>query len=150
MGASFEYLNNTSPAPLGQRARYSIMTTLDSERTQISAESYFKTQPPPPTLEHDIASVRSFIHRQRDLGNKVVLVTVSIRPRASLCRLERLTHSQERRDDCPFGAQCVSSILCITARLPSPPDATFRVRFLDNFSAGESLVRASMVSGSHS
>ena len=56
------------------------MTTLDSERTQISAESYFKTQPPPPTLEHDIASVRSFIHRQRDLGNKVVLVTVSIRP----------------------------------------------------------------------
>ncbi|SRR5216683_183000 len=108
---------NTSPAPLGLRAwRYSIMTTLDSERTLISAESYFKTQPPPSTLEYDIASVRSFIHRQRDLGNKVVLVTVSIRPRATLCRLERLTHSQERRNDCPFGAQCVSSILCITAR----------------------------------
>lgn len=57
------------------------MTTLDSERTLFSAESYFKTQPPPPTLEQDIAGVRSFVYRQRDLGNKVVLVTVSIRPR---------------------------------------------------------------------
>jgi phosphopantothenate-cysteine ligase len=54
------------------------MTTLDSRRSQFSAESYFGTQPPPPTLEHDIVDIRSFVHRQRDLGRKVVLVTVSV------------------------------------------------------------------------
>ena len=57
------------------------MATPDPERTLFSAESYFQTQPPPSTLENDIAGVRSFVHRQRDLGNKVVLVTVSVRPR---------------------------------------------------------------------
>ncbi|KAI0295778.1 phosphopantothenate-cysteine ligase [Russula brevipes] len=51
------------------------MTTLDSERSLFSAESYFGTQPPPSTLDHDIADVRSFVHQQRDLGRKVVLVT---------------------------------------------------------------------------
>ena len=56
------------------------MATPDPERALFSAESYFRTQPPPSTLENDVANVKSFVHRQRDLGNKVVLVTVSVRP----------------------------------------------------------------------
>ncbi|KAF9269392.1 DFP-domain-containing protein [Marasmius fiardii PR-910] len=43
--------------------------------TPFSAESYFATQPPPPTLEHDIAGVRTFLSRQAEKGRKVVLVT---------------------------------------------------------------------------
>ncbi len=68
------------------------MTTPDSERSRFSAESYFGTQPPPPTLDQDLAGVRSFVHRQRDLGRKVVLVTVSaaLDP-PSLHRLKRLS-----------------------------------------------------------
>jgi hypothetical protein len=54
------------------------MTTIDSQQSLFSAESYFGTQTPPPTLDQDIAGVRSFVHRQRDLGRKVVLVTVSV------------------------------------------------------------------------
>jgi len=60
------------------------MATPDPERTLFSAESYFRTQPPPSTLENDVADVRSFVHRQRDLGNKVVLVTVSGSPSSLL------------------------------------------------------------------
>jgi phosphopantothenate-cysteine ligase len=56
------------------------MTTPDSAQPLFSAESYFGTQLPPPTLDHDIASVKSFVHRQRDLNRKVVLVTVSVAP----------------------------------------------------------------------
>ncbi|OBZ67431.1 Phosphopantothenate--cysteine ligase [Grifola frondosa] len=41
----------------------------------FSAESYFATQPPPPSLEHDIAKVREFVQRQLHAGRKVVLVT---------------------------------------------------------------------------
>ncbi|EIM88836.1 DFP-domain-containing protein [Stereum hirsutum FP-91666 SS1] len=41
----------------------------------FSAESYFATQPPPPSLEHDIAGVRAFVGRQREKGRRVVLVT---------------------------------------------------------------------------
>jgi len=51
------------------------MSTLEPERSVFSAESYFRTQPPPPALENDIADVRAFVRRQRDLGSKVVLVT---------------------------------------------------------------------------
>ncbi|KAH9960683.1 DNA/pantothenate metabolism flavoprotein [Russula dissimulans] len=51
------------------------MSTLGSERSVFSAESYFGTQLPPPTLENDVAGVRAFVGRQRDLGSKVVLVT---------------------------------------------------------------------------
>ena len=60
------------------------MTTRDSDQSLFSAESYFGTQLPPPTLDHDIAGVRSFIHRHRDLNRKVVLVTVSAAPILSL------------------------------------------------------------------
>ena len=85
------------------------MTTPDSDRSLFSAESYFGTQPPPPTLDDDIASVRSFVHRQRDLGRKVVLVTVSAVSFLSLPA--QMSFSQEWRDNCPVGAQRVSIVL---------------------------------------
>ncbi|KAG5638289.1 hypothetical protein H0H81_000814 [Sphagnurus paluster] len=43
--------------------------------TTFSAEEYFATQPPPPSLEHDIGEVRDFISRQVKEGRNVVLVT---------------------------------------------------------------------------
>ena len=52
------------------------MTTEDVENPPFSAESYFATQPPPPTLAEDVAHVREFVQRQREAGRKVVLVTV--------------------------------------------------------------------------
>ncbi|KDQ58562.1 hypothetical protein JAAARDRAFT_193114 [Jaapia argillacea MUCL 33604] len=41
----------------------------------FSAETYFATQPPPPSLDHDMATVRSFVRKQTERGMKVVLVT---------------------------------------------------------------------------
>ena len=87
------------------------MTTPDSQQSTFSANSYFGTQFPPPNLEDDIAAVRSFIHRQRDLGRKVVLVTVSV---ALILRLSAQNLCQERRDNCTFGAQRVSVVPCIS------------------------------------
>ncbi|KAF9010071.1 phosphopantothenate-cysteine ligase [Cyathus striatus] len=46
-----------------------------TEPTSFSAESYFETQPPPPTLQHDIQEAKAFIDRQAIEGRKVVLVT---------------------------------------------------------------------------
>ncbi|KAG6812217.1 hypothetical protein H0H92_003838 [Tricholoma furcatifolium] len=43
--------------------------------TSFSAEEYFATQPPPPTLERDINGAKDFIARQMKEGRKVVLVT---------------------------------------------------------------------------
>ncbi|KAG5646747.1 hypothetical protein DXG03_002429 [Asterophora parasitica] len=48
----------------------------DTEPASFSAEEYFATQPPPPTLDHDINGVREFVARQAQEGRKVVLVTV--------------------------------------------------------------------------
>ncbi|THV00715.1 phosphopantothenate-cysteine ligase [Dendrothele bispora CBS 962.96] len=48
---------------------------MPSEPTSFSSESYFATQPPPSTLEHDIAGVRNFVARQQASGRNVVLVT---------------------------------------------------------------------------
>ena len=90
------------------------MTTPVSDGPHFSAESYFGTQPPPPTLDDDIVGVRSFVHRQRDLGRKVVLVTVSAAP-SILSLPVHMSFSQERWDNCPVGAQRVSTIL---SRLP--------------------------------
>jgi hypothetical protein len=125
------------------------MTTPDSDGSLFSAESYFGTQPPPPTLDDDIASVRSFVHRQRDLGRKVALVTVSAAS-SVLSLPAQMSLSQEWRDNCPIGAQRVSIVLpylpIVFTKAHSIPPATPRVRFLDNFSAGGSLARASIVS----
>ncbi|KAG6915086.1 hypothetical protein DXG01_013533 [Tephrocybe rancida] len=46
-----------------------------TEPTSFSADEYFATQPPPPTLEYDISGVRDFISRRAKEGRKVVLVT---------------------------------------------------------------------------
>lgn len=46
------------------------------EPTTFSAESYFETQPPPITLQHDVERVREFVERQQKEGRNVVLVTV--------------------------------------------------------------------------
>ncbi|KAG5723979.1 Phosphopantothenate--cysteine ligase CAB2 [Termitomyces sp. T112] len=43
--------------------------------TYFSAEEYFATQPPPPSLQHDINAVREFVTRQAKENRKVVLVT---------------------------------------------------------------------------
>ena len=42
----------------------------------FSAESYYATQPPPATLDVDVAGVREFVARQAESGRRVVLVTV--------------------------------------------------------------------------
>ena len=84
------------------------MTTPDPDGPLFSAESYFGTQPPPPTLDHDITSVRSFVHRQRDLGRKVVLVTVSAASSVLSLPAQTSLSQQEWRDNCPIGAQRVS------------------------------------------
>ncbi|KAF8652392.1 hypothetical protein AX16_004420 [Volvariella volvacea WC 439] len=57
--------------PEGASSRPSSSTTESS----FSAESYFATQPPPPTLDHDLAGVRQFINQHAKEGRKVVLVT---------------------------------------------------------------------------
>ena len=49
----------------------------------FSAESYFETQPPPTSLQHDVERVREFVERQQKEGRNVVLVTVSS---STLCR----------------------------------------------------------------
>ncbi|KAI0716890.1 phosphopantothenate-cysteine ligase [Earliella scabrosa] len=41
----------------------------------FSAETYFATQPPPPSLEQDVARVHEFLQKQLQDGRKVVLVT---------------------------------------------------------------------------
>ena len=138
---------DTLKAPLCSPRR-PTMTTLDSQPSVFSAESYFGTQLPPPTLDSDIAGVRSFVHRQRDLGRKVVLVTVSVALAPSL-HAQNLILSQEWRDNRPVGAQRVSMRFCPYAPtwcLIITPLRTSRVRFLDNFSAGGLLARASIVS----
>lgn len=43
----------------------------------FSAEKYFATQPPPPSLEVEVLKVRDFVQRQVRDRRKVVLVTVS-------------------------------------------------------------------------
>ncbi|KAH9922882.1 phosphopantothenate-cysteine ligase [Amylocystis lapponica] len=51
------------------------MATPSDADTTFSAERYFATQLPPPSLEHDIAGVREFIQGHSHSGRKVVLVT---------------------------------------------------------------------------
>lgn len=48
----------------------------EGEGTNFSADHYYATQPPPPTLDHDVSLVREFVSRQEKEGRNVVLVTV--------------------------------------------------------------------------
>ncbi|KAL1948979.1 hypothetical protein VTO73DRAFT_10785 [Trametes versicolor] len=52
-----------------------MATSSQTEEHTFSAERYFATQPPPTTLESDVARVSEFIQRQQREGRKVVLVT---------------------------------------------------------------------------
>ncbi|KAH9833204.1 phosphopantothenate-cysteine ligase [Rhodofomes roseus] len=47
-------------------------TTFESN---FSAESYYATQSPPPSLEHDVRNVRDFVRKHVNAGRNVVLVT---------------------------------------------------------------------------
>ncbi|KAF7790487.1 hypothetical protein EIP86_001442 [Pleurotus ostreatoroseus] len=108
-------------------------STSSTASEPFSAESYFATQPPPPTLEEDVRAVKEFVQRQREAKRKVVLVTVrlilcSARPKADLC-----SPFAERRYHRPAGAQCVSLPISVCVLGLTRPRS---VRFLDNFSAG--------------
>lgn len=51
----------------------------DGDNSSVfSAEKYFATQLPPPSLEQDVARVHDFLQRQLKEGRNVVLVTVRI------------------------------------------------------------------------
>ncbi|KAH8829469.1 DNA/pantothenate metabolism flavoprotein, partial [Flagelloscypha sp. PMI_526] len=43
--------------------------------TMFSADSYFATQPEPPSLQTDIQQVRTFVSKHKDAGRRIVLVT---------------------------------------------------------------------------
>ncbi|KAG5219859.1 phosphopantothenate-cysteine ligase [Salix suchowensis] len=91
-----------------------------SESAPFSAESYFATQPPPASLEHDILGVRGFVQQQLKKDRNVVLVTeftfvVTICPPPPDARV--------------VGRLSRWSLMCeVTPGIV--------VRFLDNFSAG--------------
>ncbi|GJE94815.1 phosphopantothenate-cysteine ligase [Phanerochaete sordida] len=51
------------------------MASDEDQAASFSAEQYFATQPPPPSLEADIVRVQEFVLRQRAAKRKVVLVT---------------------------------------------------------------------------
>ncbi|KAF9528612.1 DNA/pantothenate metabolism flavoprotein [Crepidotus variabilis] len=48
---------------------------MKTEATKFSAEDYFATQTPPPTLEEDVEKVREFVKIQAKEGRNIVLVT---------------------------------------------------------------------------
>ena len=87
----------------------------ESTSEPFSAEKYFATQPPPPTLEEDVSRVRDFVRRQQEAKRKVVLVTV--------CFVHGVISSfadvpLERRDDRPARIECVrgtSHVRALTA-----------------------------------
>jgi hypothetical protein len=82
---------------------------MHTEPTTFSADTYYATQAPPPTLERDVENVRSFIHRQAKEGRRVVLVTVRIFDSSSL---GYLIYYLERWNDSSLRAQRVSLQFC--------------------------------------
>ncbi len=87
-----------------------MATSSQTEEHTFSAERYFATQLPPPTLDSDVARVSEFIQRQQRDGRKVVLVTVcAVRLRdLGIVVDPRLPNPAERRDHRAPRAQCVS------------------------------------------
>ena len=78
------------------------------EQTTFSAESYFATQPPPPTLQQDIEKVQDFILRQKKQGRNVVLVTMSSHSYIT-CLFDVIPPFNPGLEwwyDCTIGAQC--------------------------------------------
>ena len=83
----------------------------------FSAEKYFATQPPPPTLEEDVERVRDFVRKHQAAKRKVVLVTVRVALLITTrCRIADLVASwlTERGHDCAIRAQCVRRIACLS------------------------------------
>jgi phosphopantothenate-cysteine ligase len=81
------------------------MADTTHESQTFSAESYFETQPQPPSLVADIEGVHEFIQRQQQANRSVVLVTVRV-----IITSARIMHPElepERRDHRTAGAQCV-------------------------------------------
>ena len=97
-------------------ASSSSSSSAQASETPFSAEKYFATQPPPPTLESDVNAVREFVERHAQQGRKVVLVTVSVFSSyysdscshivPSIAQLEWWNYGTSR-------AQCVSTIFRI-------------------------------------
>lgn len=89
-----------------------MATSSQTEEHTFSAERYFATQPPPTTLESDVARVSEFIQRQQREGRKVVLVTVRALGLRDLgIDVDpRFPNPAERRDHRPPRAQCVSTV----------------------------------------
>lgn len=84
-----------------------------SGTAEFSAEDYFRTQPPPLTLETDAQSVREFIDFHSIRGNRVALVTVSsgdqLIAEYSLDKAHTLRIPViERWDHSAFREECVS------------------------------------------
>ena len=53
--------------------------TLDqmTDPTTYTTSSYFETQEKPASLEGELAKVRAFVGRMKEMGKRIVLVTVS-------------------------------------------------------------------------
>ena len=80
----------------------------DATDSVFSAERYFATQLPPPSLEHDVERVREFVQRHKEANRKVVLVTVNCTAQCPIGCADGL--SLEWRHDCASRAQCVSTL----------------------------------------
>ena len=104
---------------------------METSSTTFSAEAYFETQPPPPTIEQDVQSVRAFLKQQRGHRRKVVLVTVG-RIVVSPPRAEHAYSSPVRRRAegqlFPWNSMCErinslspATITSIYTRMASPP-----------------------------
>ena len=91
----------------------------------FSAETYFATQPPPPSLEQDVARVHEFLQKQLQDGRKVVLVTVRFLPHLTSLIVADLRVAERRNHRSPR-AQCVSiaSLLIRFARMCSTEELT--------------------------
>lgn len=84
---NFEYRVERYSKSFETRAYYKNEQSVHTEHTlssfsdmasePFSAEEFFLTQPPPPTLDEDVARVRQFIKRHTEANRKVVLITVS-------------------------------------------------------------------------
>ena len=97
-------------------ASSSSSSSAQASETPFSAEKYFATQPPPPTLESDVNAVREFVERHAQQGRKVVLVTVSVFSSYYSDSCNHIVPSFAQLEWWNYGtsrAQCVSTIFRI-------------------------------------
>lgn len=111
----------------------------------FSADAYFSMQSAPENLEAVVKGVEAFIARQMSDGRRVVLVTVSRRSfhvRMLTCAPNSAHRRRAAVQRSPWSSTCETELIVSTlylnargALIPAPS-----VRFLDNFSAGESTL----------